>query len=165
MAADLTRRRKTEGRGQTRAAAAPPLFARVTLFCLLSSVICPLAAQNWTDPTQPPAGIYGGQGDQGAANVIRPRANNGLQSVIISPQRRAAIINGETVELGAKIGGAKLIEVNEGGVVLQGIRGKRMLALFPGVSLKMKTDSTAQSGQENTKSENEADHAVTKEKR
>ena len=151
--------------GLSRAAAARPLFARATLVCLLSSVICPLAASELADPTQPPAGIYDMQGGgQGAATVTRPRANNGLQSVIISPQRRAAIINGTTVELGEKIGGAKLIEVNEGGVVLQGNRGKRMLALFPGVNLKMKT-IPAQAGQKNIKSANEADTAVPKEKK
>ncbi len=163
MDADLIRRQRTEDRGQNCGAATLQFFSWV-LFSVLCGISSPLAAQDLRDPTQPPAGVYDGQGGQGAANVIRPRANNGLQSVIISPQRRAAIINGETVELGAKIGGAKLIEVNEGGVVLQGNRGKRMLALFPGVNLKMKTDNTAQSGQKNIKSANEADTAVPKEK-
>ena len=131
---------------------------------LFYDISSPLAAQGLPDPTQPPAGIYDMQGGgQGAATVTRPRANNGLQSVIISPQRRAAIINGTTVELGEKIGGAKLIEVNEGGVVLQGNRGRRVLALFPGVNLKMKT-IPGQAGQKNIKSANEADTAVPEEK-
>ena len=164
MDADLVGRQKTDDRRQNCGAAALQLFS-CTLFGVLCGISSPLAASELADPTQPPAGIYDMQGGgQGAANVIRSRTNNGLQSVIISPQRRAAIINGTTVELGEKIGGAKLIEVNEGGVVLQSIRGKRMLALFPGVNLKMKT-IPAQAGQKNIKSANEADTAVPKEKK
>ena len=48
------------------------------------------------------------------------RPSSGLQSTIISISRRAAIIDGKTVELWAKHGNARLIEVNEGSVVLQG---------------------------------------------
>lgn len=153
-------------RGLRVGAAAPRLFARVSIFCLLSSALCPLAAAELPDPTQPPPGIYdvsGGQGAAAAAQATSP-ANNGLQSIIISPERRAAIINGETVELGAKIGGAKLVEVSESGVVLQGVRGRRVLALFPGVRLKMRTDVPPQPVQKKVESANEAvEHAVPKE--
>jgi hypothetical protein len=42
------------------------------------------------------------------------------------------------VELGAKSGDVRLIEVNEGGVVLQGEHGKQALTLFPGVRVNRK---------------------------
>lgn len=64
-------------------------------------------------------------------------AKKGLQSVIISPSRRAAIINGKTVELGGKYNGAKLTEVNENGVVLSGARGRqKLLLMFPAVEIR-----------------------------
>ena len=107
---------------------------RSSVFCLLMSVLCPLAAESLPDPTRPPAEISApAAGGQTAISV-----NNGLQSIIISPSRRAAIINGQTVELGAKYGNARLVEVSERGVVLEGKQGKQTLALFPGVQLKLK---------------------------
>ena len=88
------------------------------------------AAQELADPTRPPEEITG-----------RPKAGgelNELQSVIISPTRRAAIIHGQTVELGGKVGDSRLIEVNESGVVLQGVKGLEVLTLFPNVKLNRK---------------------------
>ena len=108
---------------------------RSSVFCLLMSVLCPLTAEELPDPTRPPAEISSVPSADGQATRS---VNNGLQSIIISPSRRAAIINGQTVELGAKYGNAKLLEVNERGVVLQGKQGKQSLALFPGVQLKLK---------------------------
>jgi hypothetical protein len=68
------------------------------------------------------------------AAVPAPK-KEGLQSVIISPQRRAAIINGEMIVLGGKIGDATLVEVNQSNVVLQGTQGNRVMELFPGVHI------------------------------
>lgn len=167
MAACLTRRQRTEDGGRSFCAAAPRLSARVSLFCLLSSVICPLAAEDFPDPTLPPAGINAASSGQGTAAVasqpVSP-ARRGLQSIIISPERRAAIINGETVVLGEKVGGSKLVEVSESGVVLQGARGRQALALFPGVWLKAKAAVPPAQVKKKGKSANEAvEHAVPKE--
>jgi MSHA biogenesis protein MshK len=105
------------------------------LLPLLCSMFFSASAQALTDPTKPPAELSappapGGQG-------MLPRIN-GLQTIIISLARRAAIIDGQTVELGAYHGDAKLIEVSESGVVLQGSQGRQVLALFPGVEIKKK---------------------------
>lgn len=89
------------------------------------------AAEELPDPTRPPAGIVAPAAAGGAAAP----ASAGLQSIIISKNRRAAIIDGETVELGGKHGDAKLIEVNEGGVILQGAQGRRVMTLFPDVNM------------------------------
>lgn len=99
-------------------------------FCILSSVLC--YAEALPDPTRPPAEI-----GVAPARVAAPQ-ENGLQSLIISPARRAAIINGQTVELGGKLGDSKLVEISESSVVLQGPQGRRTLALFPEVGLKKK---------------------------
>ena len=99
-------------------------------FCLLPSFFC--HAEELTDPTRPPAPITA---PVPASGVEAAPAPAGLQSIIISKNRRAAIIDGETVELGGKHGDAKLIEVNEGGVVLRGAQGRQVMTLFPGVKM------------------------------
>lgn len=105
----------------------------IGLALLLLCAVSPVAsAQALTDPTKPPAEI-----SAPLAQAAAPEGDR-LQSVIISPARRAAIINGQTVELGAKYGEAKLVEVSEGGVALQGAQGRQVLTLFPGVEIKRK---------------------------
>ncbi|MBI5436759.1 MAG: hypothetical protein HY937_06605 [Nitrosomonadales bacterium] len=115
------------------------------LLCAVSAVA---SAQALTDPTKPPAEI--------SAPLTQAAAPEGdrLQSIIISPTRRAAIINGQTVELGAKYGEAKLVEVSESGVALQGAQGRQVLTLFPGVEIKRKEQPK----------ENDVKHAIQKKK-
>jgi hypothetical protein len=116
----------------------------------------PLAAwgQSLPDPTRPPNEI----GDGAVSGAQRPAANaKGLLSVIISPARCAAIIDGKlvrlgehhggaqlveisasgVVRLGERHGGAQLVEITASGVVLQGPGGRRSMALFPGVGVKV----------------------------
>lgn len=89
------------------------------------------------DPTRPAIGIPAAAGaGTGAGNAAQTPVKEGLQSVIISPQRRAAVINGIMLELGGKVGDATLVEVRESSVVLQSAQGKRVLELFPGVRIK-----------------------------
>ncbi len=96
-------------------------------------LVTTVSAYALTDPTQPPAELDLPASGNGSAEVLEV---NGLQAVILSPGRRAAIIDGQTVEQGANHGDAKLIEVSESGVVLQGTQGRRQLSLFPGVVMK-----------------------------
>lgn len=101
-------------------------------------VLCLAQAPAWgevlPDPTRPPSGLgdVASTADQAAYPPVR-----GLQSVIVSPDHCAAIIDGKTVALGARHGNEKLVEVNQRGVVLQGERGRRALTLFPAVGMKM----------------------------
>ena len=87
-----------------------------------------------SDPTRPAIGLPSAAEAGSSAGVVQP-AHKGLQSIIISPQRRAAVIDGETVELGGKIGDATLVEVRESSVVLQGSQGRHVMELFPGVRI------------------------------
>ncbi len=97
---------------------------------LLSCVFSLAQAEELTDPTRPPVSV--------SAPVDEPAAIKpvGLQSIFISKSRRAAIIDGETVELGEKHGAAQLIAVNEGNVVLRGAHGPQVLRLFPDVRIQ-----------------------------
>ena len=95
----------------------------------------PVAAspQVVNDPTRPPDGFAAG--DPGAAGD----AGGGLvlQSVMISPSRKAAIINGEMVRLGEKYGDAVLIKVTENEVVLKSGNATQVLKMYPGVENKI----------------------------
>ena len=75
------------------------------------------AAQALRDPTRPPV-IFGRTGAGG--NVSRTRdAEWVLQSVLLSPERRYAIINGEVLALGGSVAGAELVAIREGEVTLR----------------------------------------------
>ena len=107
-------------------------MSRLSLRAGWALLLCMLPPAAWAlpDPTQPPGGLATASGQVAGAE------EHGLQSVIIAPGRRAAIINGHTVELGEKYGDARLVEVNERGVVLRGKQGLRVRQLFPGVDMK-----------------------------
>lgn len=109
----------------------------LVLLCTTQFVL----AETLPDPTRPAI-------DLGASGVdvapVEP-VPQGLQSVIIAPHHRAAIINGETVELGGKVGNARLVEVRENSVVLQGPQGRRVMELFPKVNIR-KNGASPQDG-------------------
>lgn len=91
-------------------------------------------AEELPDPTRPPAALTAPMSGKVAAEGRPP----GLQSTIISKNRRAAIIDGQTVELRGKHGDATLIKVSEDSVVLQGAQGRQLLMLFPDVKIMQK---------------------------
>ncbi len=86
------------------------------LLVALLGIVNILTAQADTlkDPTQPPASLYG-EVSVSSEVVTGPV----LQSVMIGPQLRAAIINGEKVLLGGKYQQATLIRLNEHSAVLR----------------------------------------------
>ena len=105
--------------------------ALLTLSIALHSVAA--AAEDLPDPTRPPAMIAGTGAATGRWSA--ESRSSGLQSTIISESRRAAIIDGKTVELGEKHGNAWLTEVNEGSVVLRTAQTRLILTLFPDVKM------------------------------
>lgn len=88
-------------------------------------------AQDLADPTRPPASIL-----QTGSGVQLP-ADPVLQSVLIAPDRKLAIIDGQTIKLNAKFGNQTLVKITETSVVLK--RGKKMqtLNLHPDFSKKL----------------------------
>jgi len=109
---------------------------RLLLSAILLSVPQLAAADPLPDPTRPAIDLNS-SGTGGAADVVPDETvSRGLQSVIISPKYRAAIINGETVAVGGKYGDSTLVEVRENSVVLQNAKGRRVLELFPKVSIR-----------------------------
>ena len=88
----------------------------------------PAWSQGLVDPTRPPPGYASGDPEVGA-----PTGGPVLQSVMISPAGRSAIISGEVVRLGQKYRDAVLVRVAENEVVLKGGDGTQVLKLYPGV--------------------------------
>jgi MSHA biogenesis protein MshK len=86
-------------------------------------------AQGVVDPTRPPDAV------ETAPDT--PGGGTGLQSVMISDTRKAAIIGGQLVQLGQKYGDATLVRVAESEVTLARGRETQVLYLFPGIEKKM----------------------------
>jgi MSHA biogenesis protein MshK len=98
----------------------------VLIVALIFLPIAVSAQQIVIDPTRPAAG-FAAEAPEGAA------PGNQLQSVMISPTRKAAIINGVTVRLGEKYGDAVLVRVAESEVVLRSGGVQQVLKLHPAV--------------------------------
>lgn len=104
----------------------------------LSVRVVVLAAALWAtmpargevpDPTRPPPGWAD------AAPAVA--SSSGLQQIIRrAGAKPAAVINGQRVELGGRVGDARLVEVSEDFVVLQGASGRETLYLTPGIGKK-----------------------------
>ncbi len=105
------------------------LTHRVVLLgvAILAAAACVSHAQALRDPTRPP-----GPGMHGAGRAEQQSGWN-LQSVLISPERRYAIINGEVVPVGGTVAGAELVAVAPERVTLRTRDGLRIVRLFPDV--------------------------------
>jgi MSHA biogenesis protein MshK len=81
-------------------------------------------ADDIPDPMRPPVGFGQGLIDETPAGPV-------LQSVLISPTRRIAIISGKTVQVGDKFGDAQVAAISENEVVLKSGKNRQVLKLFP----------------------------------
>jgi MSHA biogenesis protein MshK len=111
--------------GTRNAEHAAAAWALGTVLAFMPALASP---QVMTDPTRPP-GFAAGEPDTGAD----PGSGPVLQSVMISPTRKAAIISGEMVRVGEKYGDAVLIKVAENEVVLKSGETTQVLKMYPGV--------------------------------
>jgi MSHA biogenesis protein MshK len=94
-------------------------------------------AQALTDPTRPPNA-------SAPAGAAQETGGPQLQSVLISPRRRLAIINGTMVSLGDMLGEAKVVKISETEVVLRKGEETEVLKLFPGVDKQAARRSSRQ---------------------
>lgn len=86
-----------------------------------------IQAQGLPDPTRPSAV----PGMAGAAPV--DASGPVLQSVLIAPGRRLAVVSGQTLRVGDKFGEARVTRISEGSVDLSGNSGVQTLKLYPDV--------------------------------
>lgn|GEM_PF-1783578 len=82
------------------------------------------------DPTRPPAMMLNNAADAGGPT------GSLLQSIMITPTQRSAIIGGERVVLGGKYGDARVVRITESEVVLHSSAGAETLSMYPDVDIK-----------------------------
>lgn len=101
-------------------------------FALVTTLFAGVAlAEGLPDPTRPPIGI---EADPAAVSAPAP---SGLQSIIHRPGgKSAAVINGQYVEQGGRVGDATLARIGEDFVELHSPTGRETLYLTPGIGKK-----------------------------
>jgi hypothetical protein len=99
----------------------------VRLTALAIGVLVPwaAAAAPFADPTRPPDAV-----PDGPAAV---RAGPMLESVLIAPDRRIAVISGRQVRLGDEFDGGKIVRITESEVSIRNGESTEVLKLFPEV--------------------------------
>ena len=102
------------------------------LFVAAVAMAASAQAAPFADPTRPPSASEPGAGvrDEG------PR----LESVLIAPDRRIAVISGQQVVVGTKAAGGEVVKISESEVVIRGPDGLHTLRLIP----EMRQASTGQ---------------------
>lgn len=83
-----------------------------------------VAGGDLVDPTRPPAGFGHASADSVTTGPV-------LQSILISPTRKIAIISGKTVKVGDSVGDGEVIAIRESEVVLRAGKSKQVLKLYP----------------------------------
>lgn len=97
----------------------------------LFAVMTVASAQALVDPTRPPAGIDKPATAE-APGEEKPAA--GLQTIIRRKgEKPAAVINGEYVTLGGRVGEARVVRIGEDSVTLRSATGTEVLRLAPGI--------------------------------
>lgn len=111
-------------------AAVKGLIAAALLAAPLS---CLAGSDALFDPTTPPMAMMPG-GDGGLAEPAGPV----LQSVLLSPGRKIAVISGQSVRVGGKFGDATLIKVSDHEAVLRNGDGTlQTLKMYPAVEKRV----------------------------
>ncbi|MRR51793.1 MAG: MSHA biogenesis protein MshK [Rhodocyclaceae bacterium] len=86
-----------------------------------------------SDPTRPPASIA----ISPANGTVQDAGPVGLQTIIRRKGAKpVAVINGETVALGGKVGEQRVVKITETEVILDGPAGREVLTMTPGVEKK-----------------------------
>ena len=96
--------------------------------------LTPAWGQGLSDPTRPPPAFLAALPKApGTAAAAEPEVVPQLQSLLIGPSRRYAIIEGQLLGVGDSFKGARVVAVRPAGVVLRSERGTETLRLFPDV--------------------------------
>jgi len=112
---------------------------KMQAFCSVLILAVDSQAQPLSDPTRPPTSVGGAQ-DQSAG---KGASSLELQSVLISPGRRVATINGQTVKLGEKIGESRVVKIAEDQVVIRSGQDIKVLKLFPAIEKRKESSRGA----------------------
>ena len=102
-----------------------------------------LALAQVPDPTRPPASMMAP--DAGGSGVAAP-ADSGMRTIILRRHGKSgAVINGQYVEVGGKVGDKRVVRIGESAVVLEGEGGREVIKLIPDMEKTAVVKSTAKS--------------------
>lgn len=103
-------------------------FTRAAVFAVLlvgQGPVAGAASEVSIDPTRPPSASTNASGDDKPGHV------RVVQSVLIAPGRTVAVVDGQTVRVGSRIGDARVMRIDETGVMLSQNGKTEILVLFP----------------------------------
>lgn len=109
----------------------------------LLAVMTVAQAQGLPDPTRPPAAVTALPDAKGG-----PTPETASVQTIIQRQgaRPAAVINGEYVELGGRVGDARVVRITDGAVTLRSDGSQEVLTLTPGIERTAAAGKAADGG-------------------
>jgi MSHA biogenesis protein MshK len=105
-------------------------WIRVGFVLILAGARHAAFSQGMVDPTRPPAAL---SGPEITEDAVRGPV---LQSIMIGPHSRWAVISGQRVELGGRYGDARVAAISENEVILRSNSGTDVLRLYPDVYMK-----------------------------
>lgn len=112
-----------------RCAVLRPLIIGLGCFCLATAA----ASQTMKDPTRPPAPFL----EPGDAAVTVPAQESGLLSIKRAGKRRTALLHGDWVKPGDKVGEAVVVRIDDQSVVLRYPDARlETLRMYPEVDMK-----------------------------
>ena len=112
---------------------APCTRYAVAALAFVLGCLSPAWGQTLSDPTRPPQTWLAAQPKTAAAPAAEQETAPLLQSLLIGPSRRYAIIDGQLLGVGDRFRDARVVAVRPAGVVLRSKSGTRTLRLFPDV--------------------------------
>src|SRR3954470_20325391 len=104
-----------------------PISIRLIALILASAATPSSNAAPFADPTRPPNAVADPEGVPSA--VEGPR----LESVLIAPDRRIAVISGQQYRTGDKYGEGRIVRITESAVTVRNGETTEILKLFPGI--------------------------------
>lgn len=96
-----------------------PTPARWAALLAVLATAAPCLAQALADPTRPAAAWLAAQPRPPGAPAADETSSHGVQITVTGPTRRFAIVDGYAVRVGETHNGAKLVAINQDGVVWQ----------------------------------------------
>ncbi len=121
--------------------------ARWAIAVLALGCLAPAWGQALSDPTRPPREWLAAlPKDAGAPSAAEEDVSPRLQSLVLGPSRKYAIIDGQLVGVGDRFNDARVVAVRPAGVVLRSERGTETLKLFPDVEKRPVKPVAAKTG-------------------
>jgi hypothetical protein len=113
-----------------------PIYSMICMGLIMMALPPITAAQKLTDPTAPPAEFVNlDNGSSPRPESTTPKTTSfRVQAVMIGRESRRAVINGQSVQQGDRIGQMKIIRIDHEKIVLQGESGMQTLLVNPAVS-------------------------------